>query len=173
MKVGIVRRPEAPTILVPYIRISAVESKFTLADIIDLEPFRKLGAALASNPETELSRTLVSARVVVGFDGMKRTEMVRSTAADHIESAPTLFALSDLKADLIDMVLASPAVPARANQRRGGRATHQRLPRRIGRQSGCDSRRPTLAVQAPAWSRLAGDEQRRSMSNRSLTRWSS
>jgi len=117
MKIGIIRRPDAPSISVPVVRMSTVQSNFTLADITDLEPFRKLGLALAANPDGELSRTLFSARVITGPDGMKRTELVRSTAADHIQSAPTLFSIDKLRTDLVDMVLASPAVPARANQR--------------------------------------------------------
>jgi type III restriction enzyme len=117
MKQEIVRRADAPTISIPVLKMSAVTSSFTLADITDTDAFRKLGAALAANPDDELSRTLVSARVVTGPDGMKRTELVRSTAADRIHSTPTLFALQDLRTQLVEMVLASPAVPARANQR--------------------------------------------------------
>jgi len=99
------------------LRMSAVKSSFTLEDITDTEAFRKLGAALAANPDGELSRTLVGARVITGPDGIKRTELIRSTAADRITSAPTLFALDELRIQLVDMVLASPSVPARANQR--------------------------------------------------------
>jgi type III restriction enzyme len=117
MKLEINRRADAPTIMIPVLKMSTVTSSFTLADITDTDAFRKLGAALAANPDDELSRTLVSARVVTGPDGMKRTELVRSTAADRIHSTPTLFALQDLRTQLVEMVLASPAVPARANQR--------------------------------------------------------
>jgi type III restriction enzyme len=117
MKLEIVRRADAPTITIPVLKMSAVTSSFTLADITDTDAFRKLGAALAANPDDELSRTLVGARVVTGPDGVKRTELVRSTAADRIHSTPTLFALQDLRTQLVEMVLASPAVPARANQR--------------------------------------------------------
>ncbi|MEY2424364.1 MAG: type restriction enzyme [Acidimicrobiaceae bacterium] len=118
LKVAIEQRPGAPAISIPVLRMSTVTSSFTLADITDLEPFRKLGAALAANPNGELSRTLVSARVVTGPDGVKRTELVRSSAADHIRSTPTLFAMDDLRLQLVDLVLASPAVPARADQRK-------------------------------------------------------
>jgi len=110
-------RPDAPKILVPLLRMSTVTSNFSLADITENEPFRKLGRALATNPDVELSRTLVSAQVVTGPDGIKRTELIRSTAADHIRSVPTLFALSDLRAQLLDMVILSPAAPARVRER--------------------------------------------------------
>jgi adenine-specific DNA-methyltransferase len=117
LKQAVLRRSDAPTILVPVLQMSAVKSSFSLADITDTDAFRKLGAALAANPEGELSRTLVSARVVTGPDGIKRTELIRSTAADRIRSKPSLFALEDLRTQLVEMVLASPSVPARASQR--------------------------------------------------------
>jgi type III restriction enzyme len=117
MKLTITRREDAPEIKVPVLRMSAVQSSFTLADITNTDAFRKLGAALAADPDGELSRTLVSAKVVTGPDGMKRTELIRSTAADHIRSDSTLFALQDLRTQLVEMVLASPAVPARTSQR--------------------------------------------------------
>jgi type III restriction enzyme len=117
MKLTITRREDAPEIKVPVLRMSAVHSSFTLADITNTDAFRKLGAALAADPDGELSRTLVSAKVVTGPDGMKRTELIRSTAADRIRSDSTLFALQDLRTQLVEMVLASPAVPARTSQR--------------------------------------------------------
>lgn len=117
MKLTIGRRADAPTIRVPVLRMSAVKSSFSLADITATDAFRRLGAALAANPDGELSRTLVSAKVVTGPDGMKRTELVRSSAADRIRSESTLFALQDLRTQLVEMVLGSAAVPARASQR--------------------------------------------------------
>lgn len=117
MKREIGRRTEAPTISIPLLRMSAVQSSFSLADITDTDNFRKLGAALAANPDGELNRTLVSARVVVGFDGIKRTELVRSAAADRIRSIPSLFSFGELRDELTDMVVASPAVPAQKEER--------------------------------------------------------
>jgi type III restriction enzyme len=117
MKQPIPPRQDAPAIVVPVLRMSAVESPFTLADITDTDRFRKLGTSLATNPDGELARTLVSARLVVGPDGIKRTELVTSGAADRVQSNPTLFEEEDLRNQLIDLVLASPAVPARKDQR--------------------------------------------------------
>ncbi len=117
LKQTIMRRPDAPAIAVPVLKMSAVKSSFTLADITDTDPFRKLGAALATNPDDELSRTLIGARVITGPDGIKRTELIRSSAADRIRSIPTLFDLNVLRTQIVEIVLASPAVPARANQR--------------------------------------------------------
>jgi type III restriction enzyme len=117
MKQPIARRSDAPAIVIPLLRMSAVESAFTLADITDTDRFRKLGASLAANPDGELARTLVSARIVVGPDGIKRTELVTSGAADRVQSVPTLFAKEDLRSQLVEMVIGSPAVPARKDQR--------------------------------------------------------
>ena len=117
MKREIGRRPDAPKIVIPLLRMSAVRSDFSLADITDLDRFRKLGAALAADPDGELNRTLVGARIVVGPDGIKRTELVRSEAADRIRSIPSLFSAAELRSELTDMVLASPAVPARKEER--------------------------------------------------------
>ena len=117
MRRQILRRADAPAIAVPVLRMSTVDSSFTLADITDTERFRRLGASLATDPDGELARTLVSARVVVGPDGVKRTELVTSGAADRVQSTPTLFAMEDLRNQLVETVVASPAVPARKDQR--------------------------------------------------------
>ena len=117
MKREIGRRTDAPSISIPLLRMTAVQSSFSLADITDTDNFRKLGAALAANPDGELNRTLIGARVVVGFDGIKRTELVRSEAADRIRSIPSLFSFGELRDELTDMVLAAPAVPARKEER--------------------------------------------------------
>lgn len=111
------RRGDAPAVVIPVLRMSTVESSFTLADITDTDRFRKLGVSLAADPDGELARTLVNARVVIGRDGVKRTELVTSAAADRVKSIPTLFVMDDLRSQLVEMVLASPAVPARKDQR--------------------------------------------------------
>ncbi len=117
MKREIGRRLDAPKIVIPLLRMSAVRSDFSLADITDVDGFRKLGAALAADPDGELNRTLVGAKIVVGRDGIKQTELVRSKAGDRIRSIPSLFSAGELRSELTDMVLASPAVPARKEER--------------------------------------------------------
>jgi type III restriction enzyme len=117
MKQEIGRRQDAPKIVIPLLRMTAVESNFSLADITNTDAFRKLGTTLAADPDGELSRTVFSARVVTGPDGVKRTELVRTTAVDTFKSAPTLFALDELRENLTEIVLASPAVPARKEER--------------------------------------------------------
>jgi type III restriction enzyme len=163
MKQEILRRADAPTISIPVLKMSSVKSSFTLADITDTDAFRKLGATLAANPDDELSRTLVSARVVTGPDGMKRTELVRSTAADKIHSTPTLFALEDLRAQLVEMVLGSPAVPARANQRAAVAPLMNSFFEGLGEQA-VEVLSANLDRAGARLVRLVADEQRRFMS---------
>ncbi|RBY87442.1 DEAD/DEAH box helicase [Blastococcus sp. TF02A-26] len=117
LKQEIARLPEAPAIKLPVLRMTAVQSKFSLADITDTDGFRKLGVSLAADPAGELSRTLLSARIVKGRDGMRRTELVTSTAADRVRSAPTLVPADELRTNLAELVLASPSVPARRGER--------------------------------------------------------
>jgi type III restriction enzyme len=97
--------------------MTALAASFSLADITDTDAFFKLGSSLASDPEAELSRTLISARVETGPDGIRRTVTVTTAAADRVRSAPVLVPLENLWAQLAEMVLASPAVPARKEQR--------------------------------------------------------
>ena len=111
------RRNDVPPIEVPVLRMTTVAAPFSLADITEMDAFWKLGSSLAADPEAELSRTLVSARVETGPDGVRRTVTVTRAAADRVRSAPGLFPLHDLRVQLSEMVLASPAVPARKDQR--------------------------------------------------------
>ena len=105
------------TIKVPRLRMTPVESTFSLGDITDLEPFTKLGRQIATDPDAELRRVKVSARVVAGFDGIRRTELVTSTAVDKVGAARSLFPIEDLKTELVEAVLGSPVVPARKGER--------------------------------------------------------
>ena len=97
--------------------MTAVRSDFSLADITDTERFRHLGAALAAKPEEELARTRLSAQIVVGPDGIRRTQLVTSEAADHVHAEGHLFPIDQLREELAARILASSSVPARKDQR--------------------------------------------------------
>lgn len=109
-------RPGMPDIKVPRLLMTSVQTPFSLADITDLDPFRRLGRQIAANPEAELRRMRVSARVVSGPDGLRRTELVTTTAADRLTASASLLPLLDARKALIDALLAAPIVPKRANQ---------------------------------------------------------
>jgi type III restriction enzyme len=59
---------------------------------------------------------VVSAKVITGRDGLRRTELVHRTAADKLDASTRLFPLDQLREELIDAVLAAPVVPNRADQ---------------------------------------------------------
>jgi type III restriction enzyme len=117
MKKEIARRADAPTISIPVVQMTSVKSNFSLDYITDADGFRKLGTKLAANPDGELNRMLLGARVVVGPDGIKQTVLVRRKAEGKISSAPRLFAEEELRSQLADLVLGSGAVPARKEER--------------------------------------------------------
>jgi type III restriction enzyme len=109
--------PGLPPVRIPVLKMRNIQSPFSLADITETDIFRKLGRSLAADPDIELNRTKVSARVVTGADGVKRTELVTAEAADRIQSAPRLRPEEDLREELTQAVLASPSVPARKSER--------------------------------------------------------
>jgi len=110
--------PDRPPILVPVLRMTKVQANFSLADIVDLDPFVKLGKQIAADPEDQLRRVKVSAKIITGPDGLRRTELVTRAASDKLEASTTLLPLETLRAELIDAVLGAPVVPQRADQAR-------------------------------------------------------
>jgi type III restriction enzyme len=103
---------------VPQLKMTAVKSEFSLADITDLNPFKRRGESIATGPIGNLRRVTLSARIVEGPDGLRRTELVTARAVDRVESPASLFPLDDLRRQLIVQLLGAAVVPARANQRR-------------------------------------------------------
>jgi type III restriction enzyme len=118
LKVQLVPRPDLPKLRIPQLKMTAVKSAFSLADIVDREPFRRLGESIAADPSGSLRRVALSARIIVGADGLRRTELVPVRALDRVESPASLLPLDDARQQLIDQVLMAPVVPARPNQRR-------------------------------------------------------
>lgn len=110
-------RADVPPILIPNLRMTPVKNEFSLADITDLDAFVKLGESMAADPVGALRRVTLSARIVEGPDGLRRTEMVTARAIDRIESPASLYPLGELREQLIEQVRAAPSVPARGNQR--------------------------------------------------------
>jgi len=102
---------------VPKLVMLGVQSKFTLSDITDRDPFKRLGERLAADANGELRRVKVSARTVTGRDGLTTTHMVTSDAVDKVSSQAPLLALEEARRQLADLVLGSDAVPARATER--------------------------------------------------------
>jgi len=108
---------DMPVIELPRLVMTSVESPFSLADITDHEAFRRLGEQIGTDPDANLRRMRMSARVVMGGDGVRRTELVPATASDAVASQASLFPLEGCKSRLFDAVLSSPAVSARRSER--------------------------------------------------------
>lgn len=113
----LVPRSELPSLRVPILRMGQPKSSFSLADVTDLDPFEKAGRSIAANPEDELRRTTVSARIVTGADGLRSTQLVTAPAVDHVQSAGALIPLEAARTQLLQALLAAPIVPARGDER--------------------------------------------------------
>lgn len=116
LKLTLVPRTGAPPLCIPRVVTTSVRNPFSLADITDLSVFRRLGEDIAADPSGNLRRVKVDARIVIGTDGLRRVEMVTTRATDAVASPASLLPVDELRQHLIDYVLASPVVPARANQ---------------------------------------------------------
>jgi type III restriction enzyme len=111
-------RSVEPPLRIPRLKMTAIRSDFSLADIADLTPFQRLGEAIAADPVGALRRVTLGARIIEGPDGLRHTELVTSQAVDRVESPASLFPLDELRTQLISTLLSAAVVPARANQRR-------------------------------------------------------
>jgi type III restriction enzyme len=97
-------RPAMPKLLIPVVTSTPVDSPFGLQDIIDFEPFRAEGRRFAANPEDQLRRTVLDAKVVETEKG-KTTQFIRRTATDKILSAGQAVSDAELVARLTADVL--------------------------------------------------------------------
>ncbi len=117
LQVELAPRPDAPTIGIPRLKMTPIRSEFSLADITDRDPYRKLGERIAADPVGQLRRVRLGARVIEGADGLRRTELVTTRAIDRVESPAELLPRGEARQQLVERVLNAPVVPARANQR--------------------------------------------------------
>ena len=104
------------TIRVPLVKPMPIVSNFSLTEITDFEQFRALGVKLRVSPDETLRRTLVGAKVVQDASGVRRTELVTSTAADTVKAAGFLMTVEDLRSQLVEAVLHSSVVAARPDK---------------------------------------------------------
>jgi len=118
LQLELLPRDDLAQLRVPRVRMQLLESHFSLADVTDLEPFRQLGRRFAQDPaREELRRTRLSAQLVEGLDGLRRTELVTAPAVDRVSSPATRLPLGEARARLVERVLAAPIVPARGGER--------------------------------------------------------
>lgn len=114
----LVPRTDLPSLHIPVLKMGAPKSKFSLADITEPDVFEKAGKAIAANPEDELRRTTISAKIVTGADGLRHTELITAAAVDKVKSSASLLPLEDARQELLDRLLMAPVVPARAAERK-------------------------------------------------------
>lgn len=107
--------PRQP-IRVPLVKQMPIISHFSLTDITDFEQFRALGRRLRVDPDETLRRRLVGAKVITDASGVRRTELVISTAADTVKATGLLMSAEDLRALLTEAVLHSSVVSARPDR---------------------------------------------------------
>lgn len=117
LKLEIAPREGFPPLKLPLVRTTTIESPFSLSDIVDRDPFKKLGERLRSDPEDTLRRKVVSAVVVVGKDGIPETRLKTATAADQVKSSGSLLPIETARAELVRGVLAAEIAPARQSER--------------------------------------------------------
>jgi len=108
--------PRVP-LSVPLLTMTPVKSEFSLAEIIDLDPFRKLGEGMAADPAGNLWRIKLGARIVEGADGLRQIEWVTADGVDRVASPVLLLPQEDARRQLVDAVVAAPIVPGRQNER--------------------------------------------------------
>jgi len=106
-------RIECGAVLVPVLEMETTTSSFSLADVTDVEPFRTLGRQLRLDPEDVLRRTLLSARPVVGRDGITRIELDTRPASEAVVSQGVLLSPQQAKPELIRRLVLAPHVPPR------------------------------------------------------------
>lgn len=107
-------RSDLPPLELPIVQAAVVEAPFSLSEIISVEPFRTEGRRLATEPEENLRRTEIGAKVETDAEtGERVARFQRRKASDTIEAStvdvPLDEALRRLRADLV----ASGAVPNR------------------------------------------------------------
>lgn len=108
---------EGVQLRIPKLVMQGIASRFSLSDITDRDPFKRLGERLAADADGELRRVKVSARTVTGRDGLKTTQLVTSEAVDRVSSQVPMLPLDEATARLASLILAAEAVPARAPER--------------------------------------------------------
>ena len=117
LKQDIAPRDDFPPFKIPLVRTSTIESPFSLSDIVDRDPFVKLGQRLRSDPEETLRRTVVSAEIVTGKDGIPETRLKTASAADQVKSQGTLMPKEESRVELVRGVLAAEIAPARQSEK--------------------------------------------------------
>ncbi len=118
MQVELLPDAKYPTLKLPHFAMGNVESSFSLADLTDLDAFRKLGERFAADPGRELRRERLSATVVTGPDGLPMTKLVTGQAVDRIEPSLLPVSLDEARNELLRRIFAAEIVVQRPKERK-------------------------------------------------------
>ena len=105
------------TLAIPVVNSTTVESPFSLSEITDLEPFRRIGRSVAADPEARLRRTVIEGTVTTDDKGERQAGFHRRLAADPVASGGSSVSVEDATRRLMGDVVASGCVPERASER--------------------------------------------------------
>jgi type III restriction enzyme len=117
MQVELLPDAKYRTLKLPHFAMGNVESSFSLADLTDLDAFRKLGERFAADPGRELRRERLSATVVPGPDGLPTTKLVTGQAVDRIEPSLLPVSLDEARNELLRRIFAAEIVVQRPKER--------------------------------------------------------
>ena len=104
-------------VTIPLVKQTPIISTFSLTEITEFDQFGALGRRLRVNPDETLRRTLVGARVIEDASGIRRTELITSTAADTVKAAGLMMSTEELRSQLTEAVLHSSVVAARPDRK--------------------------------------------------------
>lgn len=107
--------PREPFI-VPIVRVKRIEDAWSLAKITNTDPLKKLGESIATDPDVQLRRTLITASVEETDEGMQAAIAMRE-AADEIAGSQPALALDEARRRMRDIVIRSDIVPARPKEK--------------------------------------------------------
>jgi len=102
---------------VPVVQVQRTRELWSLAKITDTDPYKKLGEAIAQDPDTQLRRTLLTAEVEQTDEGLQAAISMTEAADDISGSHPTL-PLDQARRKVRDIVLRSDIVPARPKEKK-------------------------------------------------------
>lgn len=105
-----------PILEIPVVKVYAIESKFSLGHITNFDPFKNLARRITEQPEEELRRMVLEAKVVTGPDGLRQTRVVAREAADEFAAAQMKLPEEEIRSRLMDVIMASPFVSPRPTE---------------------------------------------------------
>jgi type III restriction enzyme len=113
----------ARVLAIPRVRVMPKPATFRLSDVHDDEPFRALGRRLRADPQRELRRVLIGAKVVTDpATGLKSVRTITTTATDIVHAQGSLIPAAELRGQLADTLLRLPVLSARTDDGTQARA---------------------------------------------------